>query len=57
MSDEEDTADAWWAQAESEQWQRHLESLKESRKLQKEIQDGIGKRHDPVKIPAQRGLR
>lgn len=29
--EEQDTIDAWWAQAESEQWQRHVETVKEFR--------------------------
>lgn len=28
---DEDTNDAWWAQAESEQWQRHVETVREFR--------------------------
>lgn len=31
MNDEQDTIDAWWAQEESEQWQRHVETVKEFR--------------------------
>lgn len=39
--DEDDTIDAWWAQQDSEQWQRHIETVSEFRDYL--IQEGLMK--------------
>lgn len=42
---DQDTNDAWWAQAESEQWQRHVETVREFRE-----ENGLHNRRDEMAL-------